>query len=67
MSVVTSDFDLFCLCLIFLQIMLDSGAVIDAKNDQDLTPLHLAAKNGRTRFANHHCYFTIHVTYIKFA
>jgi len=31
------------------QILLDNGAIIDQKNEEEQTPLHLAAENGRLK------------------
>ncbi|XP_015765476.1 PREDICTED: transient receptor potential cation channel subfamily A member 1 homolog [Acropora digitifera] len=35
-----------------IQLLLDNGCCIDCKNDGSLTPLHLAAKFGRIRYAS---------------
>ncbi len=31
------------------QLLIDSGATMDAKNEEEQTPVHLAAKNGKTK------------------
>ncbi len=31
------------------QSLLDAGADMDAKNEEEQTPLHLAARNGKTK------------------
>ena len=35
--------------LVIFQSLLSSGSDMDAKNDEEQTPLHLAAKSGKTK------------------
>ena len=40
---------LTCFVVIFLQALLSHGADLDSKNEEEQTPVHLAAKFGRTK------------------
>lgn len=37
------------IALLWFQCLIENGADLDCKNEEEQTPLHLAAKNGRTK------------------
>ena len=45
-----------------VKLLLKFGAVPDPCNDEELTPLHLAALNGHTKYAHFHQFFCVNHT-----